>query len=211
MKSYKLKDLNLSATIKKGAVGIFPTDTLYGIIGRAGLKEVVKKIHRLKDRSSQKPFIILIGSLLDLQKFGIKPDEKTRKFLHQIWPGKISVILPCNNKALTYLHLGKKSLAFRLPASKYLIKLLQKTGPLVAPSANPEGKKPAETIAEAKKYFGEKVNFYVAGGKLQGAPSTIVEIKNEKILLIREGKLNNKLKRLIKCHPTLDAESSKYF
>lgn len=197
MKSYKFEDLNLAARIKKDAVGILPTDTLYGIVGRAESKEAVKKIYNLKDRDSQKPFIILIGSLLDLQKFGIKPDEKTKKFLSQIWPGKISVILPCQDKKFEYLHRRKKSLAFRLPASKKLMALIKKTGPLVAPSANPEGQKPAETIKEAKNYFKQAVDFYVAGGRLQGAPSTMVEIKKGKINLIREGKLNKKLKKLI--------------
>jgi L-threonylcarbamoyladenylate synthase len=201
MKSYKIKDLVLAVSrvlgIKKGAVGVLPTDTLYGIVGRAESKEAVKKIYNLKDRNSPKPLIILIGSLLDLQKFGIKPDEKTRKFLDQIWPGKISVILPCQDKKFEYLHRRKKSLAFRLPASKNLIALIKKTGPLVAPSANPEGQKPAETIIEAKKYFGKKVDFYVADGRLKGAPSTIVEIKEGEISLIREGKLSKELKKLI--------------
>jgi len=201
MKSYKIKDLVLAVSrvlgIKKGAVGVLPTDTLYGIVGRAESKEAVKKIYNLKDRNSPKPLIILIGSLLDLQKFGIKPDEKTRKILDQIWPGKISVILPCQDKKFEYLHRRKKSLAFRLPASKNLIALIKKTGPLVAPSANPEGQKPAETIIEAKKYFGKKVDFYVADGRLKGAPSTIVEIKEGEISLIREGKLSKELKKLI--------------
>lgn len=197
MKFYKITDEGLIVAVKKGAIGILPTDTLYGIVGRAESKIAVKKIYHLKERNLQKPFIILIGALLDLQKFGIRLDEKTRKFLKQIWPGKISVILPCRNKKLDYLHRGKNSLAFRLPAKKNLRKLLQKTGPLVAPSANPEDQNPAETIAEAKKYFGEKVDFYVAGGRLHGAPSTIVEIKNGKINLIREGELSEKLKKII--------------
>jgi len=197
MESYKIKDLKLAVAIKNGAVGVLPTDTLYGIVGQAESKKAVEKIYNLKERNSQKPFIILIGAFLDLQKFEIRLDEKTKKFLDQIWPGKVSVILPCESKKFEYLHRGKKSLAFRLPAAKNLIKLLQKTGPLVAPSANPEGQKPAETIKEVKKYFGEEVDFYVAGGRLKGVPSTMVEIKKGKIDLIREGKLSKKLKRLI--------------
>jgi len=197
MKAYKIQGSNLIAEIRKGAIGILPTDTLYGIVGRAESKEAVKRIYTLKERNLQKPFIILIGTLLDLQKFSIKPNEKTWNFLKQIWPGKVSVILPCESKKFAYLHRGKKSLAFRLPAVKKLRKLLQKTGPLVAPSANPEVQTPAKTITEAKKYFGEKVDFYVASGRLKNAPSTIVEIKNGKINLVREGKMSKKLRKFI--------------
>jgi L-threonylcarbamoyladenylate synthase len=105
--------------------------------------------------------------------------------------------LPCRSKRFAYLHCQTNSLAFRWPDKKNLIELIKKTGPLVAPSANPEGKPPAETIVEAKDYFKQEMDFYVAGGKLKGAPSTIVEIKNGKINLIREGKINKKLNKLL--------------
>ncbi|MDP3762639.1 MAG: hypothetical protein Q8Q97_01010, partial [bacterium] len=41
-------------------------------------------------------------------------------------------------------HRGAKTLAFRLSEKASLLKLLKKTGPLVAPSANPEGFPPEE-------------------------------------------------------------------
>jgi len=70
--------------------------------------------------------------------------------------------------------------AFRLPRPKKLVDFLKKTGPLVAPSANPEGLKPAENITQAKKYFGSNVNFYLAGKTLKSEPSVLIEI-NKKV------------------------------
>ncbi len=73
--------------------------------------------------------------------------------------------------------------------NKKLFSLLQKTGPLVAPSANPQGLTPASNIKEAKKYFGDRVDFYIAGGTLISKPSTIIKInKNGEIEVLR-GKL----------------------
>ena len=114
-----------------------------------------------------------------MEKFGINLKEDQAKFLKKIWPGKVSVILPCKNKEFKYLHRGTNSLAFRFPAKKSLLEILKKTGPLVAPSANPEGLKPAENITEAKKYFGDKVDFYLAGGSLKSEPSTLIEISKD--------------------------------
>jgi len=56
----------------------------------------------------------------------------------------------------------------------------------VAPSANLEGKPPAKTITEAKKYFGDKVDFYVNSGKIIGPASILIQIKNNKIIVIRK-------------------------
>lgn len=185
--NYKITNSKLVEIIKNGGVGVLPTDTLYGLVGSALNKKSVEKIYKLRKRNSGKPFIILISSLKDLNLFEIKLEKETEKLLKKLWPGKVSVILACVSKKLKYLHRGTNSLAFRIPKNKKLINLLKKTGPLAAPSANHEGKKPASTITEAKKYFGNKVDFYVDGGILKSQPSTLVEIRGGKIIVLRQG------------------------
>ena len=96
--------------------------------------------------------------------------------------------MPCKKSEFKYLHRGTNSLAFRFPAKKSLIEILKKTGPLVAPSANPEGFKPAENITEAKKYFGgvDNSDFYLSGGTLKSEPSTLIEMaKNGEVGVLR--------------------------
>ena len=173
--------------IKAGKVGIIPTDTLYGLVGSALNKETVERIHHLKKRSEAKPFIILISSLEDLKLFNIQVSKKIKGLLERVWPNPVSVILPCPEDKFTYLHRGTKSLALRIPKDQKLLEILQQTGPLVAPSANPEGKPPAQTIEEAKNYFGGSIDFYVNGGKLSNQPSTLIKVKNNHIITLREG------------------------
>ena len=130
------------------------------------------------------------------KKFGIIPGAYAKKFLAQYWPGKISVVLPllrqgfggqaCRRK-FSYLHRGTNSLALRVPAGAKIRAFLKQTGPLVAPSANTEGKPPAKTIAEAKKYFGERIDFYIDAGKKDSRPSTFVRILKNKTVVLREG------------------------
>ncbi len=154
-----------------------PTDTVYGLVCSAFSKRAVERIYRVRKRERDKPFIVLISSLNDLKKFGVKFTPRLQSFLNKIWPGPVSVILPVPNKKFSYLHRGTNAIAFRLPADKKLTGLIHKTGPLVAPSANLAGKPPAKTVAEAKRYFGDKVDFYVDGDRRVSAPSTLVEIK----------------------------------
>jgi len=231
--SYSAKSLNqtVGTLLEKGGVGVLPTDTIYGIVGSALRKKTVERIYRLRKRNPKKPMIVLIATLHDLKRFGVKIDSETARILKKLWPNKISVILPCRSKKFSYLHRGTKTLAFRLPAeasakaglpSFSLRKLLKSVGPLVAPSANWEGERPARTIQEAKKYFsaqggsasgggnrvdphtkrvvgsstlkgrratrsGVGVDFYVDGGKLKSLPSTLVSIRNGRIIVLRKG------------------------
>ena len=69
----------------------------------------------------------------------------------------------------------------------FLQKLIKVSGPLVAPSANFAGEKPAENIKNAQNYFGDQVGFYIDGGELKGEPSTIIKIESNKIKVLRQG------------------------
>jgi len=182
-----IPDQKIIKILKTGGVGVLPTDTLYGLVGRALDKKAVERIYKLKGRNKNKPFIILISSISDLKKFEIPYSIilQNIRTLKKMWPGKISVILPCPSKKFKFLHRGKKSLAFRLPNKKSLISILKKTGPLVAPSANPESKKPAEIIEEAKNYFGNKVDFYLSTGRPKTRPSTLVSLVGVKLKILR--------------------------
>lgn len=173
--------------LKEGAIGVIPTDTLYGICTSAFKKESVEKIYKLKKRNTKKPCIILISSFDDLKKFKVGLTKRQKEYLKKIWPSSISVILKCPSKKFSYLHRGTKTLAFRLPKDKRILKILKISGPLVAPSANIEGERPATTIKEAKRYFKNKV-FYLEGGILKGKPSTLIDLTKDPPQILRKGR-----------------------
>jgi L-threonylcarbamoyladenylate synthase len=182
--------------LSEGAIGVIPTDTIYGICTSALNKKAVEKVYKLRKRNPKKPCIILISQLADLKKFKIKLNKFQKNILDKIWPGRISVILPCNSSEFFYLHRGTKTLAFRLPQNRLILEILKISGPLIAPSANFEGEKPAKTVNEAKKYFKNQI-FYLNRGKLKNKPSTLIDLTSNNIKIIRKGTDFNKIKYLI--------------
>lgn len=158
--------------LKHDGVGIIPTDTLYGLVGSAYSAKAINRIYKIKNRDKKKKLIVLISSIKDLEKFKIKLSTIQIQILKKYWPGKVSIVL--NN------------IAFRLPKDKKIIDILKKTGPLVAPSANPEGKIPAENTIEAWKYFGDNVDFYFGKKTLKGESSALIKLsKNGEIIVLR--------------------------
>lgn len=184
---YMKVDKKVIETLQSGGIGILPTDTIYGVVGSVLNKETIESMYPLLKRDSKKPMVIIIGRVKDLGIFGIKINRKFKKKLKEFWPGRVSIILPCHSDEFAYLHRGMESLAFRVPNLKWLRKLLKKTGPLVATSANPEGEKPAQTIKQAEKYFDSHIDFYVDAGKMAGKPSTLVEIEDSNVNIKRDG------------------------
>ena len=179
--------MNIVSTLQTGGIGVMPTDTIYGVLGQAMNQKTVERIYAVRYRQPDKPFIILISSLDSLAVFDIFLSNEDKKLLEKYWPGMVSVVLSCDEPRLAYLHRGTKTLAFRLPNNPELLELLKSTGPLVAPSANPEGLPPANNIDEARTYFGEKVDFYKDAGDLRSLPPTLVKLENGKLTVLREG------------------------
>lgn len=177
----------LAETIKRGAVGVMPTDTIYGLVASAFSPAAIERIYELKRRTPNAGLVVLVSSMTDLKKLAIKVTPNQTKIIKQLWPGPFSIILPCRSKKLAYLHRGNNSLAIRLSKEKWLTDFIKKTGPIVATSVNLQGQKNAEDISAAKKIFGQKVDFLIGKKKLAGKPSTIVKLVRDGVQIVRQG------------------------
>lgn len=166
-----------------GNIAVVPTDTVYGVVARAGDPEAVGRLYKLKRREA-KPGTLVAHDIDQLVTLGIKRRYLTA--VEQFWPGAVSVIVPCGPE-LEYLHQGKGSLAVRIPDEPVFRALLNQTGPLITSSANQPGEPPATTIAEAQSYFGDAVEWYEDGGKIDGEPSTIIRVIDDAIEVVRQG------------------------
>ena len=180
----KLDDIELVQLIKSGAIGVLPTDTVYGLVGSARMPSILDQINVLKGRE-QKAGTILAESVDQLIEFGLDP-LALNKVAH-LWPNPISVVIDCDNSVINQIQ-GSGSVAVRIPANEQLRSLLLATGPLVTSSANLSGKQVVSKIEQATKIFGENVSFYVDGGDLSdNAASTIVKLSGDKLTIIRQG------------------------
>lgn len=159
--------------ISSGAIGVLRTDTQYGIVALASNQSAVERVFSVKKRTPTKPPIVLISSvdqLFDPLPQGI--DET----IGQLWPGPNSVIVP-SPSAPEWLVRGSLGVAYRMPNHPLLRQLIEATGPLIAPSANPEGLEAARSVGEAQGYFDGSVDFYVDGGVvLENKPSNLFSL-----------------------------------
>lgn len=172
--------------LKKGNLVVAPTDTIYGILADARNEKAVKKLYRIR-RPSGRPFIVLLPSEEWIEKMCLEIPEGLRSLLKI---EGLTLVLP--KRCGRYDYINKDSLAVRIPKKGIVKEILKRLkGPVVAPSANPEGRKPARTAEEAKRYFGNAVSLYVDGGVVEGEPSTILSLING-IQILREGRVKRR-------------------
>jgi L-threonylcarbamoyladenylate synthase len=179
-------DKKLIEVLNGNGVAVMPTDTIYGIVGKAENEFTVNRIYNIKKRAPGKPCIILIGDIDELEKFSVFPAEEQKNIIKN-FSSPTSFILDCAEEKFSYLHRGTKTLAFRLPQLQELRDLLMKTGPLVAPSANTEALPPCQNISEAKKYLGDSVDLYIDGGTIINKASKLIKLhKDGTVSILRE-------------------------
>ena len=174
--------------IENGGVIIFPTDTVYGIGCNPYDANAVKKIYQIKSREKTKSLPVLASSIEIVKQITII-DEFTEKIVKKYWPGPLTLILKLKDKNLKKSLNLEDKIAVRIPNSVCTLKLLNKCNLLVGTSANVSGDSsftnPQECMKNVKNY-----DVFVDGGTITSkGESTIIEIENEKIHVIREGAL----------------------
>jgi L-threonylcarbamoyladenylate synthase len=174
--------MELVSLLQNGAIGLIPTDTVYGLVCSAKDSVAVGKLYALKSRD-HKPGTIVAANTEQLVDLGIK--RRYLKAVEDFWPGMVSIEIP---HSISYLNQGTGRQALRITSNESLRSLLAKTGPLQTTSANLPGKPPANNIEEAQVYFKDSIDFYVDGGDLSNrAPSAIIRVIDDAVEVIRPG------------------------
>jgi L-threonylcarbamoyladenylate synthase len=186
-------DLTAALTaLKRGEVIVFPTETLYGLGADALSFSAVEKVFQLKGRDPNNPFPVLVAdrAMLDSLVADITPLGEL--LMTTFWPGPLTLILPARADIPRPLVNRQGGIGVRLSSHPVATELVQLLGhPLTATSANPSGQPAAHAVAEAKKYFAERISVYVDGGEL-GSPtgSTVAAIEKDKLKIIRAGEIS---------------------
>jgi len=92
---------------------------------------------------------------------------------------------------------GLDKIAVRIPNNKVALELLSNFGPLTVTSANIHGSNVPFTINEIYRDLKESVAVYIEHGRLDGSPSTIVDVTGDKPVIVREGIIDKR--EILKC------------
>lgn len=164
----------LKNRILDGEVGIFPTDTIYGLTGNALDEKVVEKILRIKRRKM--PFSLIphsidwIRLIIDESQIALF-DEYIGKYT-----GRFSTLWKYSERgaSLPY-HLRSSGLvSIRLPNHWITEFAADVKVPLVTTSVNIHRQPYMTSLDDLPGPIRKKVDFIVYEGPLRGSPSTIV-------------------------------------
>ncbi len=182
-----------------GGLVAFPTETVYGIACRASTDSIAK-LDTLKNRAKDKYYTLHIGQKSDVEKYLPAIGLRAKKLIKNAWPGPLTIVFELSSEEIkkqqgkfaqeTFDVLYKNnSIGIRCPDNRVAAMLLQLAQmPVVAPSANVAGQKPAVTAEEVLEQFSGQIDALLDAGKCKYEEnSTVVKIGKKGLNILRQG------------------------
>ncbi len=175
---------SISGRIEAGEIAIYPTETIYGIGGRADSSDVKNKIVKAKQREPRQPMILIAANKENFIDFNVHFSPIAEILARRFWPGNLTMVLPFENKAA--------AIGVRVSDHPFIRELFKtvKT-PLFSTSANRSGHAYVNDPAVIYSLFKDRVDFMIDAGALPPSPpSTVVKIlSDDRVEILREGKI----------------------
>lgn len=177
-------------TLECDGLIIIPTDTVYGIACNAFSDKAIEKIYNIKKRNMNKPIGILTNSEEKLLMVVDELKDIEKKLIKDYFPGQLTIICKKKQNISNILTANKETIGIRIPNDEIALKILSSYPyPLAVTSANISGEKSCIDIGELIKTFKDSVDIVIDGGKRDNLASTIIQVENNKISIIRQGNI----------------------
>jgi L-threonylcarbamoyladenylate synthase len=179
------------ALLRVGELVAFPTETVYGLGGRALDETALARIFAAKGRPATHPLIAHVLSPAEARVLAADWDARAEALARRFWPGPLTLVVPRAPSVPAALSGGKPTLAVRAPAHPVAQALLSALGePLAAPSANRYQTLSPTTAAHVARGLPDAVPLILDGGACAaGLESTVLDLTVAPATVLRPGAL----------------------
>ena len=176
------------AALKKGAIILYPTDSVWGIGADATNPVAVEKIYALKKRADTKAMIVLVPEEKWILDYVADLEPKVADYIKGI-AKPTTVIYDHAKNVAPNLIASDGSIAIRICKANFAQQLMQAFGkPIVSTSANISGLPTPKCFSDISLDIIEGVDYVVRSEQEDTTlkePSAIVKWEKDQIIIIR--------------------------
>jgi tRNA threonylcarbamoyl adenosine modification protein (Sua5/YciO/YrdC/YwlC family) len=182
----------------------FPTETVYGIGCRARA-DSISRLDEVKGRDEGKRYTLHIADPEVVRRYVPTIPLKGRKLIANGWPGPLTIVFELDDEALEKQRgvfgddafgvlYEDSTIGIRCPDNEIARRLLRCAAePVVAPSANLDGRAPATDAAGVLEQLDGRIDVLLDGGECKyKKSSTVVKIAGGQPIILRQGVYSEK-------------------
>ena len=175
------------ATIEKGGIVAYPTDSFYGIGCDIMNKKAIEEIYRLKHREKKKPFSFICSDLKHISRYA-KVSNYAYKTMKRLLPGPYTFILTGSRLVPKIMLTPRKTAGIRVPDSNICRMMVEELGhPIITTSASDRSGSIINNASLIHDHFESRIDIVVDGGPVPGDPSSVISLIDDVPVVIRRG------------------------
>lgn len=174
--------------LKAGGVILYPTDTIWGLGCDPSNEEAVEKIYQIKRRPPEKSMIILVDSLLMLERYTSGIHDIVYEIIEaEVRP--LTLVLPAAKSMLSRSLVSSEGfVAARICRDSFCASLIRRFGkPIVSTSANISGDPPPATFSEISEEIikgSDHVAMHRRNDTRRAKPSPVIKVDSAGVIKI---------------------------
>lgn len=176
--------------LEKGGVIIYPTDTMYAMGCSIQSQQAVNRICEIKQiKPAKNRFSFICADLSSIANFA-KVSDFAFKLLKRYLPGPYTFVLPASSKVPSVLVQGKKTVGIRIPDYQPILDIVKQLGHPLLTTTLPQDSLEVEEYTDPSLIFERyenQVDLVLDGAYGGHFPSSVIEISDDSVEIIREG------------------------
>jgi L-threonylcarbamoyladenylate synthase len=183
----------IASVLQEGGLACLPCAGRYRIFAVLSDVDAVLQLMRSKGRVRKAPALVFIDGEEQLSIVADDVDPVALELGRALWPQPLTIrVTPSSDlpkKVLKQLGGAKSQIGVRIPSDPLVRAVVASVGsPLLVSSANRERRSGESSPAQVRKTFANQVDLFVDQGDLAPGPvSTVVDVKDGKVLVERAG------------------------
>ena len=179
------------AQLRKGAIIIYPTDTVYSMACDLKHKKAVERMAQLKGVKLEKAnFSLICYDLSHISDYTVQFGNNIYKLMNRALPGPYTFILNANTSVPKLFKSKKKTIGIRVPDNNIAREIVNVLGnPLMSTSVHDDDEI-LEYITDPElihEKYENQVDIVIDGGFGNNEASTIIDCTTNEPEIIREG------------------------
>jgi tRNA threonylcarbamoyl adenosine modification protein (Sua5/YciO/YrdC/YwlC family) len=179
-------------SLRKGAIIIFPTDTVYAVGCDVSNKKALAELAKWKGVKLQKAhFSIICSDLSQVSEYVKQLDRGVFRLLKQNLPGPFTFILEATTEVSKLFDSSKKEIGIRIPDNKIVQAIVEELGkPMATTSLHNEDDEIADYFVDPSiiyERFDDEFEYIIDGGPGRLEASTIVDCTAGDAQIVRQG------------------------
>jgi L-threonylcarbamoyladenylate synthase len=188
--------------ILRGGVVALPTDTFYGLAVDPFRADAVARLFAVKGRDAERALPLIAADAAQAAAHLGPLSPTAARLAERFWPGPLTLLVAAPLSLAPDVTSGTARVGVRVPADAVARAVCRAAArPLTATSANLSGQPATADPDEVERTLADRIDLLMdAGPTPGGVPSTIVDVSDSEVRLVRAGAIS-----LDDIHAWLDA------